>query len=40
MMIKVEVAVPNDSQIIKNCEYDRDELGRCKLKWATIITDR
>jgi hypothetical protein len=27
-MTKVEFAVPNNSHIIKNCEYDRDMLGR------------
>jgi hypothetical protein len=38
VMTKVEFAAPNDSQFIKNCEYDRDVLG--SFEWATVVKDR
>ena len=36
-MTKVEIAVQNDSRIIKDCEYDRDVLRSFKWKWATRV---
>ena len=36
-MTKIEVTVPNDFHIIKDCEYDRDVLRSFKWKWDTKV---
>jgi len=40
MMTKEQFAGPNDSHIIKNCEYDREVLGSFERNWDTIARDR